>query len=211
MNSMYSQDWANLGRYQAANEKLGKPDKDEKRIVLMGNSITEGWEQADPDLFASTGFINRGIGGQTSPQMLMRFQADVIDLEPELVLILAGTNDIAGNTGPIGLDEISDNIIKMVELAENSDIKAIICSVLPAYDFPWSPGKKPHIKIPQLNAMLKAYANDNDIIYLDYFSTMTNDVNGLPKEYALDGVHPTKAGYDVMKKMMLKVVDSTLN
>lgn len=210
MNSLFSQDWANLGRYKAENEQLGEPKEGEKRVVLMGNSITEGWKQADPELFVSTGLINRGIGGQTSPQMLLRFRTDVIDLKPKVVVILAGTNDIAGNTGPMTLEETRGNIISMAELAKANGIKVIISSVLPAYDYSWKPGLEPNIKVPKLNEMLRIYAEKNGMIYLDYFSAMADHRNGLPKEFAEDGVHPTKEGYDVMKRLLLESTNSAL-
>ena len=175
------------------------PEPGENRIVFMGNSITEGWSNKDPEFFENPSHINRGISGQTTPQMLVRFRADVIDLNPKVVIILAGTNDIAGNTGPISLEEIRDNIISMCELARSNNIKVIISSLLPAYDYDWKPGMEPHIKIPKLNQMLFDYAHKEKLIYLDYYTTMADERNGLPPELAEDGVHPTKKGYDMMK------------
>ena len=208
--NLQAQDWPNLNRFKKENSKLGSPAKDEHRVVFMGNSITEGWKVADPEFFDRTGYINRGIGGQTTPQMLLRFRADVIDLMPKVVVILAGTNDIAGNTGPMTLEEIRDNISSMAELSVANGIKVIISSVLPAYDYSWKPGRTPNIKIPQLNALLKAYADKNNLLYLDYFSAMTDDRNGLPLKYAEDGVHPTKLGYDVMQPMVQKAIKQAL-
>ena len=205
-----AQDWANLNRFRKQNEALGEPEIGEKRIVFMGNSITEGWLSHDPEFFDDSSYVNRGIGGQTTPQMLLRFRSDVINLKPKVVVILAGTNDIAGNTGPMTLEETRDNIISMAELAKANGIKVIICSVLPAFDYTWRPGSNPNIKIPKLNAMLKSYALDNDMIYLDYFSTMADDRNGLPKELAEDGVHPTKKGYLIMKEMLIKTIAKVL-
>jgi len=205
-----AQDWANLNRFKKQNKALGAPAVGENRIVFMGNSITEGWKSADPELFAVSGFVNRGIGGQTTPQMLLRFRADVIDLKPKVVVILAGTNDIAGNTGPMTLEEIRDNLISMTELAEANGIEVIISSVLPAHDYVWRTGLEPNIKIPKLNAMLKEYAESNGVIYLDYFSAMVDNRNGLPKELAEDGVHPTKKGYDIMKPMVLEAIKVAL-
>ena len=133
------QDWANLNRYHSENEKLGKPLIHEDRIVFMGNSITESWSIIQPEFFNNRPYINRGISGQTTPQMLIRFRPDVIDLDPSLVLILAGINDIAENTGPSKVENIAGNIISMAELAKSNGIEVIICSILPAKDFPWNP------------------------------------------------------------------------
>ena len=206
-----AQDWPDLNRFRKQNKSLGLPAEGEQRIVFMGNSITEGWPNKDPELFENPNYVNRGIGGQTTPQMLLRFRADVIDLQPKVVVILAGTNDIAGNTGPMTLEEIRDNIISMSELATASGIEVVISSVLPAFDYVWRPGLEPNIKIPQLNAMLKNYAEKNDLIYLDYFSAMADDKNGLPKELAEDGVHPTTKGYAIIKPMLVKAIDMALN
>ena len=196
-----AQDWPDLNRFRKQNDSLGVPAEGDKRVVFMGNSITEGWPNKDPGYFANPNYINRGIGGQTTPQMLLRFRADVIDLQPKVVIILAGTNDIAGNTGPMTLEEIRDNIISMSELAKSNGIAVIISSVLPAHDYIWRPGLEPNIKIPKLNAMLEEYASTNGIIYLDYFSAMVDDRNGLPIELAEDGVHPTIEGYAIMKPL----------
>ena len=206
--NLSAQDWPDLNRYRKENKELGLPAPGERRIVFMGNSITEGWKQADPELFSRPGFVNRGIGGQTTPQMLLRFRQDVISLNPQVVVILAGTNDIAGNTGPMSLDQIRDNIISMAELALSNDIQVILCSVLPAFDYTWRPGLNPDKKIPELNRMLSSYAQEKNLYYLDYFSAMADDRNGLPEELAADGVHPTKAGYDLMKGMLLKALNA---
>lgn len=205
-----AQDWADLNRFKKKNIELGTPKPGEERIVFMGNSITEGWPAKDPEFFENPAFVNRGISGQTTPQMLLRFRSDVIDLKPKVVVILAGTNDIAGNTGPMTLEEIRDNIISMAELAKANGIKVIISSVLPAYDYQWKPGMQPNIKIPQLNSLLKEYAVKSNILYLDYFSAMVDDRNGLPLAYAEDGVHPTKEGYEVMKPMVLDAIRKAL-
>ncbi len=206
-----AQDWPDLNRFREQNKNLGLPAKGEQRIVFMGNSITEGWPNKDPEYFENPSYINRGIGGQTTPQMLLRFRADVIDLQPKVVIILAGTNDIAGNTGPMTLEQIRDNIISMAELAKVNGIQVIISSVLPAYDYVWRPGLEPNIKIPKLNAMLKNYAENNGFLYLDYFTAMADDRNGLPKELAEDGVHPTKKGYMIMKKLAEDAIKTALN
>ena len=183
---------------------MTKEESVEGRIIFMGNSIVQGWSQADPGMFEDGRLINRGVGGQTTPQMLSRFKKDVIEPSPRAVLILAGTNDIAGNTGEISIGEIADNIEQMVSMAKNNEIEVILCSVLPAFDYPWRPGRNPDTKIPELNALLKELAHKHDLLYLDYFSKMKDDRNGLPKEFAEDGVHPTKAGYDFMKAMTLE-------
>lgn len=207
---MSAQDWPNLTKYQKANSELTEPSSDEKRVVFMGNSITEGWSMANPNFFSDTAYVNRGIGGQTTPQMLLRFRQDVINLNPKVVLILAGTNDIAGNTGPMTLEQIRDNILSMVELAEISGICPIICSVLPAYDYSWRPGLNPNTKIPKLNTILKRVAEEKGIIYLDYFTAMADERNGLPKDLAEDGVHPTKKGYDIMEVLATKAIKEAL-
>ena len=206
-----AQDWPDLNRFRKQNKSLGLPAEGDQRVVFMGNSITEGWPNADPEYFANPSYINRGISGQTTPQMLLRFRADVIDLQPKVVIILAGTNDIAGNTGPISLEEIRDNIISMSELAKANGIVVIISSVLPAHDYVWRPGLEPNIKIPKLNAMLEEYASTNGIIYLDYFSAMVDDRNGLPSELAEDGVHPTIEGYAIMKPLAEVAIKKALS
>lgn len=206
-----AQDWANLKKYQKENTALKPNGNQEGRVVFMGNSITEGWSVAHPEFFADKPYVNRGISGQTTPQMLLRFRQDVIDLSPKIVLILAGTNDIAGNTGPMTLEQIRDNILSMVELAKANGIYPIVCSVLPAYDYPWRPGLEPNIKIPKLNAMLMNLTEQKGITYLDYFSEMADDRNGLPKELAEDEVHPTKKGYAIMEKIVEKTLKEELS
>ena len=199
-----AQDWANLTKYQSANEKIGLPDSKEYRVVFMGNSITEGWTKS---FFEGKPYVNRGIGGQTTPQMLLRFRQDVINLKPKIVLILAGTNDIAGNTGPMTLEQIRDNILSMVELAQSNGILPIVCSVLPAYDYPWRPGLEPNIKIPKLNKMLADMAKEQNVPYLDYFKNMTDDRNGLPKELTSDEVHLTKKGYEILGSLAEEAIE----
>lgn len=201
-----AQDWPEMNRYKEQNRALGDPPEGHCRVVFMGNSITEGWKHFDPELFSDPRFVNRGIGGQTTPQMLLRFRQDVIELKPGIVVILAGTNDIAGNTGPMTLEEIRNNIVSMTELAQVNGIKVILCSVLPAFDYVWRPGLSPNTKIPLLNAMLKSHAEESGIYYLDYFSNMADERNGLPAEMADDGVHPNKKGYEVMKGMLQKAL-----
>ncbi|MEQ8688976.1 MAG: SGNH/GDSL hydrolase family protein [Imperialibacter sp.] len=200
-NPLFAQDWPNFAKYREQNAALAPPSKGENRVVFMGNSITEGWSKVNPEFFEGKPYVNRGISGQTTPQMLVRFRADVINLKPAVVIILAGTNDIAGNTGPSTLEMIADNIYSMVELAQANGIKVVLSSTLPAYDYPWKPGMEPAPKIVALNKMIKAYTDKNKIVYVDYFSAMADDRDGLPTELAKDGVHPTKAGYNVMEPL----------
>lgn len=204
-------DWPNFERYKEDNIKLGLPSEGENQVVFMGNSITEGWKDVDPDFFKDKPYINRGISGQTTPQMLVRFRADVVNLKPKVVVILAGTNDIAGNTGPSTLEMIEDNIASMVEIAKANNINVVLCSVLPAYDYPWKPGLQPAEKIVALNKWIKDYSEKNKIIYADFFTPMADERNGLKKEYSEDGVHPNKDGYDVMTPLVEKAIAESLN
>ncbi len=201
-------DWPNMKRYEEANKNL-KPSN-EKRIVFMGNSITDGWIRIDSAFFSDHPYIDRGISGQTTPQMLLRFRPDVIDLKPAAVVILAGINDIAQNTGPMTLEQTFGNIVSMAELAKANNIRVVISSVLPAFDFPWRPGLAPAGKVVLLNAMLKDYANKNKIVYLDYFSAMADKRKGLPKSLSQDGVHPNLAGYKIMEPMAVKAIAEAL-
>ena len=204
-------DWAYLKKYSGENKKLPAVTTGEKRIVFMGNSITEFWKVIDGNFFAENkSFIDRGISGQTTPQMLIRFRDDVINLNPAAVVILAGTNDIAGNTGPTTIEEIFGNIVSMIELARANNIKVVLCSVLPAYDYPWKPGLEPAGKIIKLNGMLKNYADKNNIVYTDFFTAMADQRNGLKSEYSKDGVHPNLAGYKVMDDLVVKAIKRVL-
>ena len=207
----FAQDWANTARFKDENAKLTSPAKGENRVVFMGNSITEGWIRTHPDFFAGKPYVNRGISGQTTPQMLVRFRPNVINLKPALVVILAGTNDIAGNTGPSTLEMIMDNLISMTELAKANNIKVVLSSVLPAFDYPWKPGMEPAMKIVKLNEMIKKYADDHGIVYIDYFSSMADERNGLKKELSGDGVHPNDAGYKVMEPLVEAAIKKALN
>jgi lysophospholipase L1-like esterase len=208
--SLCAQDWAQLSRYREENEKLGALVSHEKRIVFMGNSITEFWSEHYPEFFAGKPYINRGISGQTTPQMLVRFRQDVIDLKPFAVVILAGTNDIAGNTGPATLPEIAGNIFSMAELARTHGIEVLICSVLPAADYPWRPGLEPAGKISKLNEMLKDYALKNQFNWVDFYSVMNDGSGGLKPEYTYDGVHPNRKGYKVMSDIVEKSLQKLL-
>lgn len=202
--SLFSQqnDWANFGRYEAANKSVQTPSK----VVFMGNSITEGWWNTDSLFFKNNQFIGRGIGGQTTSQMLVRFRADVIKLKPKAVVILAGTNDIAQNNGYISPENILGNIISMAELAQANGIDVVLCSVLPAFDYGWRKGLEPAEKIVELNKMIKAYADGHHIVYVDYHSRLKDDRNGLPEKYSNDGVHPTLEGFKIMEEILLPVL-----
>ncbi|GGE95986.1 SGNH/GDSL hydrolase family protein [Flavobacterium limi] len=207
INFSYGQDWPDLNRYKIDNSKVPvQNSKEYNRIVFMGNSITEGWLNKRPQFFKNKNYINRGISGQTTPQMLLRFRQDVIDLEPAVVVILAGINDIAQNTGPYSVEATSGNIFSMCELAKQNGIKVIICSVLPAIDFPWRPGIDPAQKVIALNTILKSYAVKHKIEYVDYFSAMVNEKEGLKEELGTDGVHPNEAGYAVMEPILEKTI-----
>lgn len=205
-----AQDWANLKKYQTENEALTAPANNENRVVFMGNSITQGWKEKHPEFFTENPFICRGISGQTTPQMLIRFRQDVIELQPKVVVILAGTNDIAGNTGPSTLEMIMDNLSSMAEIANANGIRVILCSVLPAIDYPWKPGIEPNVKIPKLNAMIKNYCEKKRFIYLDYFSKMADEKNGMIAEYTTDGVHCTTKGYEVMEQLVKPAIENAL-
>ena len=205
-------DWARLGRYAKANKELPAPAKKEKRVVFMGNSITEGWVRIRPDFFKENGYIGRGISGQTSYQFVVRFRPDVINLNTKLVVINAGTNDVAENTGPFDLETTFGNIVSMVELAKANKIKVILTSVLPAAKFGWN--KKitdAPDKIEALNAMIKDYAKKHKIPYVDYYTPMVSGAErALNPAYSKDGVHPTAEGYEVMEALIKPVIDKAL-
>ncbi len=206
-----AQDWANLKHYKKENMQLKKMKIDSNRIVFMGNSITEQWKELSPsDFFGNKSFINRGISGQTTPQMLLRFRQDVLDLHPKAVIILAGINDIAENTGPTSLKNIMDNIKSMTELAQSSNIKVILCSVLPANDFNWNPKIKPTQSVILLNKLIKKYATENNIPYVDYFTPMVDKNFGLKKELGLDSVHPNSKGYAIMEELISACIKTVL-
>ena len=208
--TLSSQDWPDLAKFKDANAALSAPAENEDRVVFMGNSITIGWLYSVPEFFEGKPYINRGISGQTTPQMLLRFRQDVLELQPKVVVILAGTNDIAGNTGPMSLDQIMDNLKSMAELALANGVEPVLSSVLPAYDYPWRPGLQPNVKIPKLNAMISSYAGEKDLVYLDYFSEMADDRNGLDKTLATDEVHPTRKGYEMMAPLAEKAIARAL-
>lgn len=209
-NNVSKNDWANLKRYAMANKNLLPQAAGENRIVFMGNSITEFWQYIDSSFFANKSFINRGISGQTTPQILLRFRQDVINLKPAVVVILAGINDIAENTGPIALEDVLGNIVSMAQLAKENNIKVILSSVLPAYDFPWHLGLQPAEKVIKLNSMIKLYCQESNIVYVDYYSAMVDDRKGLDKKYTDDGVHPTLAGYKVMDSLIVEALKKVI-
>ncbi|MBK5192653.1 MAG: SGNH/GDSL hydrolase family protein [Flavobacteriaceae bacterium] len=210
LETLMDQDWANLKKYSADNEQK-KSEPSGNAVVFMGNSITEGWVNASPEFFSDNNYIGRGISGQTTPQMLIRFMPDVLDLHPKAVVILAGTNDIAGNTGFSSVKMITDNIKAMAQLAVANNIKVILCSVLPVFDYPWRTGLEPVDKIEEINQWLKEYALENGHIYLDYFSEMADEKKGLKKEFSIDGVHPNLKGYSVMAPLAKMAIQKALN
>lgn len=204
--SAQQKDWAQFGRYAEANRKVEIP----ARVVFMGNSITDNWWQADSLFFLRNNYIDRGISGQTSAEMLVRFRADVLDLRPKAVVILAGTNDVAGNNGYIAPEHTFGNIVSMVELSRAHGIRVVLCSILPAYDFPWRPGLEPAGKIIRLNEMLKGYAGERGIPYVDYHSALKDERGGLPEMYSRDGVHPTLEGYKIMEGLVEEAIREVL-
>ncbi|HEK21555.1 MULTISPECIES: SGNH/GDSL hydrolase family protein [unclassified Mucilaginibacter] len=206
-----AQDWPNLAKYQADNTRLMAEYNPGNRVVFMGNSITEFWKTKHPVFFENnTNYIDRGISGQTTPQMLLRFRQDVINLKPAVVTILAGTNDIAGNTGPATLEQIYGNIISMAQLAQVYHIKVILSSILPVYDYPWKKGIEPAGKIVALNNMLKTFAAKNNMYYVDYHSLMKDDRDGMQAALAEDGVHPNVAGYTIMENALQPIIKKAL-
>ena len=210
-NYVNAQMMINLNKYKEENSNLGLPKQGENRIVFMGNSITEDWKSLSPNFFLDNNYVNRGIGGETSTQMLLRFRSDVINLKPSAVVILAGINDIAENQGPISIPDIARNIFFMSQLASENNIKVILCSVLPAYDFPWRPGLNPKDKVISLNDLIQKHAQEKSFEYVDYFSSMVDERKGLIKEYGNDEVHPNLEGYRVMESIIQKSIHKVLN
>jgi len=197
-----------LARFKEADLALGPPAAGERRVVFMGDSITEGWKIEES--FPGKPYINRGISGQTTPQMLVRFRQDVVALKPNVVVILAGINDIAGNTGPETLEQIEDNLASMAELATANHIRVVMCSVLPAYDFPWQPGMTPAPKVVALNAWIKSRAAEKGYEYVDYYLAMKDERGGLPASLSKDGVHPLPAGYAIMAPLVEAGIEKAL-
>jgi lysophospholipase L1-like esterase len=201
-------DFGQLARFKDDNAQLPPPAPGENRVVFMGDSITQGWKLDQS--FPGKPYVNRGIGGQTTPQMVVRFRQDVIDLKPKVVVILAGINDIAGNTGPMTLEQTEGNIASMAELAKANGIRVVLCSVLPAYDFPWAPGLAPAPKVVAVNAWMKQYAADKGDVYVDYYSAMSDDRGGLPPTLSKDGVHPLPPGYAIMAPLASAGIEKAL-
>jgi lysophospholipase L1-like esterase len=209
-------DFANLARYRDANNKVAPPTKDEQRVVFMGDSITDGWKLNE--YFPDMPYINRGISGQTTPQMLLRFRPDVIDLKPRVVVILAGTNDIAGNTGPMTLEAIEGNIASMAELSRANGINVVLSSVLPVSDYNKDKSGKPIIRtvqrqpaqILELNRWMKSFAAERGLVYLDYFTATIDDKGFFREELANDGLHPNAKGYEIMKPLAEHAITAAL-
>lgn len=212
MAPQWMNDFADLGRYRDANAQLAAPAPGENRVVFMGDSITDAWRLEE--YFPAKPYINRGIGGQTTPQMLIRFRPDVIDLKPKVVVILAGTNDIAGNTGPMRLEDIENNYASMAELAQGHGIRVVFSSVTPVNAY--TPraelmfAQRPPEKILALNQWLKAYCATKDYVYLDYFSAMVDEKGMLRKDFAEDGLHPNIAGYKIMAPLAEAAIEKAL-
>ena len=203
-------DWPGLARYHDANVRLQAPAGTENRVVFMGDSITDAWGKQFDKYFPGKPYLGRGISGQTTPQMLVRFRPDVIALAPKVVVILAGTNDIAGNTGPETPEMIEDNFASMLDLATENGIRVVLCSVLPVFDYPWKRGLEPAQKIVDLNKWLKDYAAKSGTVYVDYFAAMADERLGCKTELCFDGVHPTEAGYGVMAPLVEKGIAEAL-
>jgi len=206
----FRDDWADLRHYQSRNESLGLPKASDKRVIFLGSSIFERWSDLMPEFFDNKNYINRGISGQISPQLLIRFRQDVIDLKPKAVIILAGSNDIAGSTGHVSNATIMDNIRSMSELARLHNIQVILCAYLPVYDYPWRKGLEPAEKIISLNKEIQAYASKEGFVLLDYFNPLVDERNGQKKELTLDGVHPNAAGYKIMAKVTEEAIKKAL-
>lgn len=203
-------DWPQLNRYHDANAALPAPAAGEKRVVFYGDSITDAWPRHEQVFFPGKGYIGRGISGQTTPQMLVRFQQDVVHLKPTVVVILAGTNDIAGNTGPSTSEMIEDNFASMVAIAHANNIKMVIASILPADHYKWKPEVRPAGRIREMNERLKLLCAREGLVYLDYYKAMANANGGLDPDLAVDGVHPTEKGYAMMEPLAEKAIAEAL-
>lgn len=206
----FADDWAALSHYAKENEALAPPKSGEDRVVFLGSSIFENWKKADPDFFKDRPYLNRGISGQIAPQLLIRFRQDVIDLKPKAVIILAGSNDIAGNTGHVTYQRIMDNIRSMAELATLHGINVILCEYLPVYDYPWRKGLQPAEKIMALNKGIRAYAVENNFTLIDYFTPFADERNGQKAALTIDGVHPNVAGYKIMETITEAAIQKAL-
>jgi acyl-CoA thioesterase I len=202
-------DWAQLAQYRDANRRLPPPSAAKPRVIFLGDSLTQSWDLAGLGL-DKIEVLNRGISGQTSPQMLVRFRQDVVELKPAVVHILAGTNDLAGNTGPTTLEAIEDHLSSMVEIAEANRIRVVLGSVLPALDYPWRPGLRPAPRIVALNDWIRAYAKRRNLLYADYYSALVDPQGGFKSELADDGVHPNRAGYAAMDPIAREAIGQAL-
>jgi lysophospholipase L1-like esterase len=207
----YKDDWADLHHYAAKNKELATPKRSDKRVVFLGSSIFERWTDLMAEYFVNQNYINRGISGQISPQLLIRFRQDVINLKPKAVIILAGSNDIAGSTGHVTNEVIMDNIKSMWELAKRNHIKVILCKYLPVFDYPWRKGLEPADKIIALNHQIEMYAKQKHLVLLDYFTPFKDERNGQKAELTLDGVHPNAAGYHLMAELTDKAIAKALH
>jgi lysophospholipase L1-like esterase len=205
------QDWPQLDRYREANSQLAAPAPGEARVVFMGDSITDAWGRSHGKFFPGKPYLNRGISGQTTPQMLVRFRQDVIALQPKLVVILAGTNDIAGNTGPETLPEIEGYLTSMTQLAQANGIRVVLSSVMPVCDYikPQTQ-RRPPAKITELNTWIKDFSGRNGFSYLDYYTPMLDDRGMLKQDLTYDGLHPNDAGYSVMEPLAAKAIETAL-
>jgi lysophospholipase L1-like esterase len=203
-------DWAQLARYRTANETLAPAAEGEARVVFYGASMTEFWGKNGTKFFPGKPYVNRGISGQTTAQMVVRFRQDVIDLHPKAVVILAGTNDVAGNTGPMTPEMTEDNWRSMADLAKANGIRVIFASITPSTDFWWHKGLKPAEKIRTLNAWLKGYCASQGLTYLDYYRALTDEEGGMKKEFTVDGVHASAKGYAVMAPLAQAAIDKAL-
>lgn len=205
------QDWANLKRYAGDNAKLAPAAAGEERVVFMGDSITDAWGRSAGTFFPGKPYVNRGISGQTTPQMLIRFRPDVIDLKPRLAVILAGTNDIAGNTGPMTLEQIEGNLASMAQLAQANNIRLVMASVMPVCDcFTEQTQRRPPEKIVALNRWIAEYASSHAAVYLDYYTAMADEHGFLKKQLTGDGLHPNDAGYAVMSPLAAEAIRKAL-
>lgn len=209
-SGMRSSEWANLQRFDKSNRAIGNPLPGERRVVFMGDSITELWQKEHAAFFTGRPWMNRGISGQVTEQMLLRFQQDVIDLKPAVVVILGGINDIAQNAGFVPVEKTADHIFQMAAMARKAGIRPIICSVLPANVIKWRKNIHPSESIIQLNRLLLDYCNENNITYVDYYTKMVDDTQGLDTRYTVDGVHPVLAGYQIMEPIIEAAINENL-
>jgi lysophospholipase L1-like esterase len=205
-------DWPKMGRYKGENAALKPPEPGERRVVFFGDSITDNWGRYPGTgmFFPGRPYVNRGIGGQTTTQMVVRFRQDVVDLHPAVVVILAGTNDIAGNTGPMTPEMTEDNLRTMVDLAKANGIRVVLTSITPAAAYPWRPGVQPIEAIKEINAWMRAYCADHGVTYVDYYSAMSDESGAMKTGISFDGVHPNANGYEIMAPLAQQGIDKAL-